>query len=189
MRSRGPEGGPGIGASPTRAGIELGRQTPRPLADLVEEVHRQVAHVSGGVAALRSRLSALELTRDVARRELPGLFPVLQEIRACLEETARRLEPTLLQPPGPSGPTRGLAALSPRQRHVLEEVVAGKTNKEIAFDIGVSEKTVETHRARVMAKLHARSLAQLVRIFLGYEMQPDEEGIRRHSIPGRFTPG
>jgi FixJ family two-component response regulator len=43
-------------------------------------------------------------------------------------------------------------------------VVAGESNKAIAFDLGLSQKTVETHRARVMKKLQAKSLAQLVRI-------------------------
>jgi DNA-binding CsgD family transcriptional regulator len=53
--------------------------------------------------------------------------------------------------------------LSPQQRRVLEGVLAGRANKEIAFDLGVSTKTVETHRARVMVKLEVESLAELVR--------------------------
>jgi two-component system response regulator FixJ len=54
--------------------------------------------------------------------------------------------------------------LSPRQRRVLQGILAGNPNKAIAFDLGVSIKTVETHRARLMVKLQADSLAELVRI-------------------------
>jgi two-component system response regulator FixJ len=43
-------------------------------------------------------------------------------------------------------------------------VVAGKANKVVAFDLGISQKTVESHRARVMAKLGVESLADLVRL-------------------------
>jgi DNA-binding NarL/FixJ family response regulator len=55
-------------------------------------------------------------------------------------------------------------ALSPRQRSVLEGILAGQANKTIAFDLGVSTKTVETHRARVMQRFGATSFAELVRI-------------------------
>jgi len=57
-----------------------------------------------------------------------------------------------------------LAKLSPRERQVLELVVAGNANKVIAIDLGLSEKTVEEHRARVMSKLGASSVADLVKM-------------------------
>lgn len=56
------------------------------------------------------------------------------------------------------------ASLSPRERDVLDGVVAGKLNKQIAHDLGVAERTVKTHRAHVMAKLGADSPAMLGRI-------------------------
>jgi FixJ family two-component response regulator len=56
-------------------------------------------------------------------------------------------------------------ALSPREREVLRHVVAGRLNKQIASAIGAAERTVKAHRARVMAKMKASSVAELVRLF------------------------
>lgn len=55
-------------------------------------------------------------------------------------------------------------ALTPREWEVLQMVVAGETNKGVARHLSISEKTVEIHRARVMEKMQAKSLADLVRI-------------------------
>lgn len=62
--------------------------------------------------------------------------------------------------------TRALANLTGREREVMCLVVEGNTNKVIAAKLGISEKTVEIHRARVMAKTAARSLSELVRMCL-----------------------
>lgn len=56
------------------------------------------------------------------------------------------------------------ATLSPREREVFGLVSEGMSNKAIAHDLGLSSKTVEVHRAKVMEKLHARSLADLVKM-------------------------
>ena len=60
--------------------------------------------------------------------------------------------------------TERLAALSQRERQVLEGLVAGKANKVIAFDLGISPRTVEIYRANVMTKMSANSLSDLVRM-------------------------
>lgn len=57
-------------------------------------------------------------------------------------------------------------SLTPREQEVLELVTQGKANKVMAGDLGVSQRTVEIHRARVMEKMGAQSLAQLVRMVL-----------------------
>jgi len=57
-----------------------------------------------------------------------------------------------------------LATLTPREREVLEYVVTGKLNKQIAGDLGTVEQTVKVHRARVMQKLKVYSVAELVRL-------------------------
>jgi two-component system response regulator FixJ len=57
-----------------------------------------------------------------------------------------------------------LAALSNRERQVLEGLVAGKPNKTIAFDLGISPRTVEIYRANLMTKMAANSLSDLVRM-------------------------
>lgn len=58
---------------------------------------------------------------------------------------------------------RRISTLTSREREVMAQVVEGKANKVIAGDLGVSQRTVEIHRARVMEKMKAGSLAQLVR--------------------------
>ena len=57
-----------------------------------------------------------------------------------------------------------LATLTPREREVLEHVVAGQLNKQIAGDLGTVEKTIKVHRARVMRKMQVTSVAELARL-------------------------
>ncbi len=59
---------------------------------------------------------------------------------------------------------RRLDSLTPREREVFALVVSGLLNKQIAGELGTSEKTIKVHRARVMQKMQADSLADLVRM-------------------------
>jgi two-component system response regulator FixJ len=62
--------------------------------------------------------------------------------------------------------------LTPREREVLQGLLAGLPNKSIAYDLAISPRTVESHRIRVMDKMHARSLSELVRMSLAAGLQP-----------------
>jgi len=66
----------------------------------------------------------------------------------------------------------GLALLSPREREVLQGLLAGLPNKSIAYDLAISPRTVEIHRARVMDKMGAKSLPELIRKSLAAGVRP-----------------
>jgi two-component system, LuxR family, response regulator FixJ len=71
-----------------------------------------------------------------------------------------------------------LAELSPRETQVLEGVVAGHPNKVVAFNLGISPRTVEIYRAKVMTKMEAQSLSDLVRMTLIAQRLPARNGRR-----------
>lgn len=66
-----------------------------------------------------------------------------------------------------------LAVLTPRERDVLRGLVDGLPNKTIAFDLEISSRTVEVHRANLMSKLGVRSLSQMLRIAFAAEAAPE----------------
>ena len=68
--------------------------------------------------------------------------------------------------------TARIALLSPREREVLDQLIIGHQNKMIAYELGISPRTVEIHRSRVMAKMQAKSLPQLVRMALTAGIDP-----------------
>jgi RNA polymerase sigma factor (sigma-70 family) len=68
-----------------------------------------------------------------------------------------------------------LAALTPREREVLDCTASGMHAKEIAAALGISARTVEVHKSRVMAKLGARNIAELVRLALAAAAPDDAE--------------
>lgn len=80
---------------------------------------------------------------------------------------------------------RRLGTLTPRERQVLEQVVRGRLNKQIAAELGTVEKTVKVHRARVMHKMGARSLAELVQLAdaVGLFVLPPACAFRSHTGP------
>jgi two-component system response regulator FixJ len=69
-----------------------------------------------------------------------------------------------------------IALLTERERQVLECLVAGKANKVIAYELDISPRTVEIHRAHVMEKMQARSLSDVVRLALAAGLNPGPKG-------------
>jgi two-component system response regulator FixJ len=67
---------------------------------------------------------------------------------------------------------RRVAALSRREREVLDALMAGRSNKVIAFDLGISVRTVEVHRARMMERLGVHQLAEAIRLGVMAKMMP-----------------
>jgi DNA-binding NarL/FixJ family response regulator len=113
---------------------------------LLDDLHGQREELHRNIEATRQAHTRLVHTLEALHGTLRGLQQ-LDHLPPEVVEMASRIN-----------------QLSPRQRRVLEKVIAGESNKAIAYDLGLSQKTVETHRARVMRKLGASSLAQLVRI-------------------------
>lgn len=72
-----------------------------------------------------------------------------------------------------------LASLTRREREVLELIVRGLANKVMAAEMGLSQRTVELHRSRVMGKMGANSVAQLVRMFMDFQQAGTEAAASR----------
>lgn len=87
---------------------------------------------------------------------------LLDAIRAALDTRPSALGENL----GRKQAEARLADLSPRERDVLQGLVAGKINKVIAHDLSISPRTVEVYRANLMAKTGARSMSELMRLAL-----------------------
>jgi FixJ family two-component response regulator len=95
----------------------------------------------------------------VLKAQVERMLAAAREQR--VEQERARLNRTLLD------------RLTPREQQVLERIVAGRLNKQVAADLGISIKTVEAHRANIMDKLEARTVAQMMRVVLAHGDAPD----------------
>ena len=93
-------------------------------------------------------------------------------ILASVEAALSRIDSVEQHDPVAEAALAKLELLSPREREVLEGLLAGLPNKTIAYDLAISPRTVEIHRARVMDKMGARSLSELIRFALAAGLQP-----------------
>lgn len=98
---------------------------------------------------------------------------MLKAIRACLSRSEETQRTDALR----EDVQERIAALSHREHQVLEYLVAGHANKTIAYDLGISPRTVEVYRANVMTKMKVSSLSELVRMALlaGIGGQPPDK--------------
>jgi two-component system response regulator FixJ len=154
---------PGLGAGcvltdvrmPDMDGLALQRRLAEAGVTLPVIVMTGHADVPIAVAALKAgAVDFLEKPFDDER-----LIAAVRAALAASRDARRQAEAT-------AGIVARLGSLTPREREVLDLMVAGNPNKTIAFDLGASPRTVEVHRARVMEKMGARSLAELVRMVI-----------------------
>ena len=89
------------------------------------------------------------------------------------EDLVHRIEAVIRNRQARGPGAEALGRLTPREKDVLREVVAGYSNKIIAHHLGLSPKTVEVHRSRVMDKTGAKNLPQLVRMAIAAGLDPD----------------
>ena len=118
---------------------------------LPQEIEIEVQGPSGESRTFR--LCAMRIDHCGKRQWIDGLLEDVT-VRRRAERQARQATIAYAQ----------ICTLSPRERQVLEEVVAGNSNKNIARHLDISEKTVERHRSHLMKKLNIRSMAALVRL-------------------------
>jgi FixJ family two-component response regulator len=97
---------------------------------------------------------------------------------AAVERALRRDEEQRLERSIRNTIQQRLEILTPRELQVMGQVIRGRLNKQIAADLGTGEKTVKVHRARVMSKMMARSVAELVQLGarVGVSIQPTQGG-------------
>lgn len=86
---------------------------------------------------------------------------LLEQVQKAINQDSHRPEI-----PEYTSLAKRFASLTSREKEVMERVVAGKLNKEIAYELGISLKTVELHRSHVMQKIQVKSLAELVKCYL-----------------------
>jgi DNA-binding NarL/FixJ family response regulator len=122
-----------------------------------EELVRQVLDSGARGYMLKSDAGKeLVLAVQALRQHQPFLTTKISEI-VLSGYLRRNANPT------PMPPTGATARLTPREREILQLLAEGNSNKEVAAKLGISVKTAETHRSRVMAKLSLNSISDLVR--------------------------
>ncbi len=137
---------------PTMTGLELQGQLSEAGIYLPVIMMTGYADVPVAVAAMKA--GAVDfLEKPVASVEL------LACVERAIEEDDKLHSERMREKAAIARVTR----LTPREREVLAELVNGRSNKMIAFELAISQRTVEVHRARVMRKMEADSLSQLVR--------------------------
>ncbi len=138
---------------PGMSGLELQQELDRRAIDLPVIILTGHGNVQVAVNAMKA--GAVDFVEKPFNNEL-----LLDRIQRALSDSVKVREIRLEQ----EKIKARMARLTPREREVLERVIAGDTNTGVARRLGISDKTVELHRSRVMAKMKAGSLAALVKM-------------------------
>ena len=149
---------PGLNGIELQAALQRERD-PRPVIFLTGR-----GNIDMGVTAMKA--GAVDfLTKPVDRERLLGAVETALK-RGEREQTRGEEERELRE---------HLARLTAREREVFDRVVQGKLNKQIAFELGITQRTVEVHRARVMEKIQAKTVADLLRTVMSLDSFSCEE--------------
>ena len=138
---------------PGMDGLELQAELSRRNSRLPVVIITAHGDVASARAAFRSRAI------DFLEKPFDDAGPVAA-VEACFARERDRVGADAVE----ERRREGLAMLTAREREVFALVVQGKHNKDVARELGISPRTVEVHKARIMAKLDARSLAELMRL-------------------------
>jgi len=152
---------------PGRSGLEALSDIRHKVANarvVMMSMHDDAAHVRDAL----DRGAVGFVVKDAAPQELEIALRAAHSGQVFLSPqiSARMLAPML----GRERPT-GIAALSPRQRQILRQLGNGQTTKEIAAELGISVKTVETHRARMMEALGCRRANDLLLLAVRHQQE------------------
>ena len=161
----------------------LARYDPREVACLIADIRM------GGMTGLElqdrlvERKSPLPVVFITGHGDVPmavntmkkGAMDFIQkpfkedELVSLVERMLERAKDTFAEYQSAASRDALLSKLTSREAQVLERIVAGRLNKQIADDLGISIKTVEAHRANIMEKLNANTVADLLKIALGQQ--------------------
>ena len=137
-------------------------QRHRPLATITRAQARRAGHRYHGALGYPAPVEAMRLgAMDFLEKPFED-EAVLASVRSALDKGDRDQKRQAER----SNIEARLAALSNRERDVLKGLVAGRANKQIAYDLGISARTIENYRANLMMKTQAASLSDLVRMAL-----------------------
>jgi FixJ family two-component response regulator len=126
-------------------------------------------HTGAPVFAVQDRANverAVEAMKAGASDVITKPIDSERVVRMVLDVLRRDIRLGVTQSGGRPVEVRGFSKLTPRERQVLELITNGSSNKESSRELGISPRTIEVHRARVMEKLGARNTADLIRIVL-----------------------
>lgn len=134
-------------------------------ADSVDGINEAIAREGGIVMQLVGH--AADMNADFVSKLSPaGIYTIPVNVRQLVESTRWEIVQTKRCAGADTSKKIGRRRLTPREKNVVDHIVQGLTNKEIALKLGLSPRTIEIYRANAIAKLGARTTADLVRIAL-----------------------